>query len=314
MDAVQTDNGICVQALKQQKPRLLLPMIGFLVLVIWGLAATRNLEDSTEFQMSDRRVTPFLQGFYAPETATDGTTYRWTNGLGVIQAQSIRATTHALWRVSVAASPTPLALYLDGLQVLHQQRRIYQVIGATPSWTGAHELRINTIPFADPNEERLLGVRVTDATLVQSGGRLPALFWLGSVFVILACLVTSALVLGWGMGGVVGATVIAALITSSAPLLDVRAAGTWMFTLASLEHYQFIGGPFFNSLYSNSEPLLWLSTDPVMLDSLLRDRMNALRKKGGFVDISDEIRTLEFAESLGVGSTKTKSVKIVPLD
>ena len=87
-----------------------------------------------------------------------------------------------------------------------------------------------------------------------------------------------------------------------------------MFTLASLEHYQFIGGPFFNSLYSNSEPLLWLSTDPVMLDSLLRDRMNALRKKGGFVDISDEIRTLEFAESLGVGSTKTKSVKIVPLD
>jgi hypothetical protein len=89
---------------------------------------------------------------------------------------------------------------------------------------------------------------------------------------------------------------------------------TWMFTLASLEHYQFIGGPFFNSLYSNSEPLLWLSTDPVMLDSLLRDRMNALRKKGGFVDISDEIRTLEFAESLGVGSTKTKSVKIVPLD
>ncbi len=234
MDAVQTDNGICVQALKQQKPRLLLPMIGFLVLVIWGLAATRNLEDSTEFQMSDRRVTPFLQGFYAPETATDGTTYRWTNGLGVIQAQSIRATTHALWRVSVAASPTPLALYLDGLQVLHQQRRIYQVIGATPSWTGAHELRINTIPFADPNEERLLGVRVTDATLVQSGGRLPALFWLGSVFVILACLVTSALVLGWGMGGVVGATVIAALITSSAPLLDVRAAGTWMFTLAGI--------------------------------------------------------------------------------
>lgn len=89
---------------------------------------------------------------------------------------------------------------------------------------------------------------------------------------------------------------------------------TWMFTLASLEHYQFIGGPFFNSLYSNSEPLLWLSTDPVMLDSLLRDRMNALRKKGGFIDISDEIRTLEFAESLGVGSTKTKLVKIVPID
>ncbi len=89
---------------------------------------------------------------------------------------------------------------------------------------------------------------------------------------------------------------------------------TWMFTLASLEHYQFIGGPFFNSLYSNSEPLMWLSTDPVILDSLVRDRMNALRKKGGFIDISEEIRTLEFAESLGVGSTKTKTVKIIPLE
>ena len=86
---------------------------------------------------------------------------------------------------------------------------------------------------------------------------------------------------------------------------------TWMFTLASLENYQFIGGPFFNSLYTRSEPLLWLSNDPVMLDSLLRDRMNTQRKKEGFVPIDEEIRTLEFAETLGVGSTKTKTVKMI---
>jgi hypothetical protein len=89
---------------------------------------------------------------------------------------------------------------------------------------------------------------------------------------------------------------------------------TWMFTLASLEHYQFIGGPFFNSLYTRSEPLLWLSNDPVMMDALLRDRMNAQRKKEGFIPIDEEIRTLEFAETLGVGSTKTKAAKIVAVE
>ena len=88
---------------------------------------------------------------------------------------------------------------------------------------------------------------------------------------------------------------------------------TWAFTITSLEHYQFIGGPFFNSLYSRSEPLLWLSTDPVMLDSLMRDRIDRARRQGGFENISEEIRTLEFAETLGVGSTKIKKVKIIPV-
>jgi hypothetical protein len=86
---------------------------------------------------------------------------------------------------------------------------------------------------------------------------------------------------------------------------------TWMFTLASLEHYQFIGGPFFNSLYSASEPLLWLSTDPVLMDAMMRDRIDRLRKRNGFEPISDEIRTLEFAETLGVGSTKISKAKII---
>jgi hypothetical protein len=86
---------------------------------------------------------------------------------------------------------------------------------------------------------------------------------------------------------------------------------TWVFTIASLEHYQFIGGPFFNSLYTVSEPVVWLSRDPVMMDALMRDRMNEHRRQSGFQPIDDEIRTLEFAESLGVGSTKTADAKIV---
>lgn len=87
--------------------------------------------------------------------------------------------------------------------------------------------------------------------------------------------------------------------------------GTWMFTLASLERYQFIGGPWFNSLYTISEPLLWLGTDPVLLDALMQERINGHRTRGGFQPIADEIRTLEFASILGVGSRKTSDAKFV---
>lgn len=89
---------------------------------------------------------------------------------------------------------------------------------------------------------------------------------------------------------------------------------TWMFTIASLQHYQFIGGPFFNSLYTVSEPIVWLGTDPVLLDALVREKINAHRKKAGFEVIDEEIRTLEFAESLGVGTTRTKDANIVRVE
>jgi hypothetical protein len=89
---------------------------------------------------------------------------------------------------------------------------------------------------------------------------------------------------------------------------------TWRFSIASLEHYQFIGGPYFNSLYTKSEPLVWLSTDPVMMDSLMRAKINLWRKHEGFEPISDEIRTLEFAQTLGVGSTLIGDAKMIDVD
>ena len=86
---------------------------------------------------------------------------------------------------------------------------------------------------------------------------------------------------------------------------------TWVFTLASLERYQYIGGPYFNSYYTLSEPKLLLSTDPVALDSLMLARINRARKENGFRDISDEIRTIDFAEQLGVGSQKKLNDRVV---
>jgi hypothetical protein len=46
----------------------------------------------------------------------------------------------------------------------------------------------------------------------------------------------------------------------------------------------------------------------------MRDRIDRWRKREGFDAISDEIRTLEFAETLGVGSTRIKNARIVPVD
>jgi len=89
--------------------------------------------------------------------------------------------------------------------------------------------------------------------------------------------------------------------------------GTWMFTLASLERYQFIGGPWFNSLYTISEPRLWLGTDPVLMDALMLERINRHRLREGFKAVSDDIRTLEFASILGVGSRKEEDAKIIPV-
>jgi hypothetical protein len=76
---------------------------------------------------------------------------------------------------------------------------------------------------------------------------------------------------------------------------------TWAFTLVSLEHWQFVGGPAFNALYTRGEPRLWLGRDPVRMDALMLERINAARREAGFQPISETIRTLEFAEMLGLG-------------
>ncbi len=51
----------------------------------------------------------------------------------------------------------------------------------------------------------------------------------------------------------------------------------WVFSILSLESYQYIGGPVFNSLYTQSEPVLLLSPNPVILDRLLYDRIDTAR-------------------------------------
>ena len=88
-----------------------------------------------------------------------------------------------------------------------------------------------------------------------------------------------------------------------------------MLTLTSLKLYQFIGGPYFNSLYTVSEPRLLMSADPVVLDAMMVDRINEARKKTGFAPIGEaDIRMLDFAQQLGVGSRNVGTVPIVKVE
>jgi hypothetical protein len=78
----------------------------------------------------------------------------------------------------------------------------------------------------------------------------------------------------------------------------------------SLDRYQYIGGPRFKSRYSRSEPLLWMSSDPVAIDRLLCDRINKHRLLDGFPEISPLPRQLPFAASLGLGVFEKSRIRL----
>ena len=76
-----------------------------------------------------------------------------------------------------------------------------------------------------------------------------------------------------------------------------------------MDLYQFIGGPFFNSLYTHGEGVLRMSTDPVALDYLLYDAINERRRLAGFPEIFPMPQQLPFAASLGLGVCERNSIE-----
>ncbi len=88
----------------------------------------------------------------------------------------------------------------------------------------------------------------------------------------------------------------------------------WVFSILSLERYQFIGGPVFNSLYTRSEPLLLMSPNPVMLDQMLFERINFARKLRGLEQL-DRPDYLNYASvpALHLGTDNPQKMFLVRL-
>ncbi len=88
---------------------------------------------------------------------------------------------------------------------------------------------------------------------------------------------------------------------------------TWVCTIQSLERYQFIGGPRFNSLYTKQEPKLWLSANPVAIDYLMWRRIHNGRAYEGFPVSERDPQVFEYAQAVGLGNYKLEELKLLRL-
>jgi hypothetical protein len=184
--------------------------------------------------MTDRTSAPYLAGFYTPEEATDGTTYRWTSGLAVIRAVGLVPDPDAIWYVTVAASTQLTQMQFDAMAVDHEDKRRYAFLARPTGLNGVQSIRITSSTFTDPAEARQLGVRIISASLAHVWQPFPALLWVSSVAVIALMAALSAWLLGWGWRGVVVACVAVLVTVTLMQWTSPRAAGLWARDLAGV--------------------------------------------------------------------------------
>ncbi|MEM9157437.1 MAG: DUF362 domain-containing protein [Verrucomicrobiota bacterium] len=85
----------------------------------------------------------------------------------------------------------------------------------------------------------------------------------------------------------------------------------WALNIVSLERFQFVGGPVFNSMYTESEPLVLLSDNPVMLDAIMQEKINFYRRANGFAPLPEELKILAFSEQLGLGDRDVARMDLI---
>jgi hypothetical protein len=82
----------------------------------------------------------------------------------------------------------------------------------------------------------------------------------------------------------------------------------WALTILSLEYYQFVGGPVFNSNYVRSDPVIIGGSDPAIIDAWGARRLNAYRESEGFERINLPPYACSFAKIVGIGACDTDKI------
>jgi hypothetical protein len=88
-------------------------------------------------------------------------------------------------------------------------------------------------------------------------------------------------------------------------------AASWALNITSLEYFQYIGGPAFNANYTGSEPELWMSVDPVIMDANLVSVLNRYRTGQGFEPFPEIPEFAVYAMQLGIGSGIANATKVL---
>lgn len=86
---------------------------------------------------------------------------------------------------------------------------------------------------------------------------------------------------------------------------------TWVFTLQTLERYQYMGGPRFNSLFTRQEPKLWLSANPVAIDYLMWRRIYNNRVAENFPVPERDPQLFEYTQAIGLGNYQLEDLKLI---
>lgn len=89
--------------------------------------------------------------------------------------------------------------------------------------------------------------------------------------------------------------------------------GKWVFTIMTLERYQFMGGPRFHSLYTGQEPRVWMSANPVALDFLMYRRIQRAREQNDLPGIEEDPPLFEYASVIGLGAYRPEELRLIRL-